>query len=38
MMVKEYEEGGLKALDIECINGTIKINWIKSFLKNENSF
>ena len=36
-LVKGYEEGGLKAIDIDCINGTIKINWLRSFLKNENS-
>lgn len=33
-MVQEYE-GGLKAFDTECINGTIKINWLRSFLKNS---
>lgn len=27
MMVKEYEEGGLKAIDIDSINGTLKMNW-----------
>lgn len=37
MLVKEYE-GGLKALEIEFINAKIKINWLKSFLKNEKSF
>ena len=37
-MVKEYEEGGLKAIDIERINKTIKINWLRSFLKHEKRF
>lgn len=37
-MVKEYEEGDLKAIDIECINGTIKTNWLRSFLKHEKRF
>lgn len=37
-LVKDVEEGGLKAIDIECINATIKTNWLRSFLKNENSF
>lgn len=35
--VKRYEEGGLKAIDIDCINGTIKINWLRSLLRDENS-
>lgn len=33
IMVKEDEEVGLKAIDIECSNGTIKINWLRLFLK-----
>lgn len=36
-LVKGYEEGGLKAIDIDCINGTIKMNWLRALLKNENS-
>lgn len=35
-MVREYEEGGFKAIDTDFINSTIKINWLRSFLKNEN--
>lgn len=37
-MVKEYEEGGVKAIDFDCINGTIKINWLRHFLKQPEQF
>lgn len=36
-MSKEYEEGGLIDINIDCISDTIKINRLKSLLKNENS-
>lgn len=37
-MTKEFEDGGLNAIDIDFdfINGPLKINWIKSFLNNNN--
>ncbi len=36
--MKYYEVGGLQAIDFDCMNGTIKINWLKKCLINENSF
>uniref|UniRef100_A0A8C6K9W5 Reverse transcriptase domain-containing protein n=1 Tax=Nothobranchius furzeri TaxID=105023 RepID=A0A8C6K9W5_NOTFU len=35
-LIKDYEEGGLKAIDFEIMNGILKINWLRSFLKNDN--
>lgn len=37
-IVKDYKEGGLQAIDFDCMNGTFKINWLKNFLINNNSF
>ncbi len=37
-LVKNYEDGGLQALDFDCINGTLKIKWLRSFVANNNSF
>uniref|UniRef100_A0A8C6M6K1 Reverse transcriptase domain-containing protein n=1 Tax=Nothobranchius furzeri TaxID=105023 RepID=A0A8C6M6K1_NOTFU len=37
-MVKEIKDGGLKVIDFNCLNGTLKINWLKSWLKNPNAF
>ncbi len=28
-LVKDYKEGGLQAIDFDCLNGTFKINWLK---------
>jgi len=36
ILVKEYEEGELKTIDVECINGRLLLKRI--FLKIENSF
>ncbi len=36
--MKDYKEGGLQAIDFDCMNGTFKINWLKFFLINESSF
>ncbi len=33
-MIKQYKDGGLQAIDFDYINGTLKINWLKSFLNN----
>lgn len=38
IIIKDFENGGLQAIDFDCINGTLKINWLKSFLMNGNSF
>uniref|UniRef100_A0A3B3H8X0 Uncharacterized protein n=1 Tax=Oryzias latipes TaxID=8090 RepID=A0A3B3H8X0_ORYLA len=38
VMLTDYEEEGLKTIDVECLDGTIKINWLRSFLKNEKGF
>lgn len=35
-MSKEYENGGLQAIDFDFINGTLKLNWLKSFLSKDN--
>nr|XP_023666313.1 uncharacterized protein LOC111843186 [Paramormyrops kingsleyae] len=36
-MIKQYKDGGLQAIDFDSINGTLKINYLKSLL-NQNSF
>ncbi|KAF3851853.1 hypothetical protein F7725_005208 [Dissostichus mawsoni] len=36
-LVKEYEKGGIKALDFESMIGTIKIKWLKAFLSQPES-
>ena len=35
-IIKEYEDGGIKALDFECLNAVLKLKWLKSFLLNRN--
>lgn len=37
-MVKEVKDGGLKVIDFDCLNGTLKINWLKSWIKNSDLF
>lgn len=37
-MVKDTKDGGLKVIDFDCLNGTLKINWLKSWIKHSNSF
>lgn len=34
-MIRNYEEGGVRAIDFECIDGTIKTNWLKQFLNKK---
>ncbi len=34
-MIKQYKDGGLQAIDFDSINGTLKINWLKSLLNNK---
>ena len=34
-MTKEYKDGGLQAIDFDSINGTLKMNWLKSSLNNK---
>ena len=36
-LVQKYENGGLQAIDFDCLNGTLKIKWLKSFLSNTDS-
>uniref|UniRef100_A0A3B3D2N2 Reverse transcriptase domain-containing protein n=1 Tax=Oryzias melastigma TaxID=30732 RepID=A0A3B3D2N2_ORYME len=36
-LTKKYEDGGLQAIEFNSLNGTLKINWLKSFVKNQNS-
>lgn len=37
-LMKDYKEGGLQAIDLDCMNGTFKIKWLKNFLINNDSF
>ena len=37
-VVKYFRQGGLKAIDFYCLNGMIKVNWLKAFLKNSDAF
>lgn len=37
-MIKDYEEGGLKTIDFDIMNGVIKLKWLQSFINNESSF
>jgi len=37
-LVQDYENGGLQAFDFYCMNGMLKIKWLKHFITNENSF
>uniref|UniRef100_A0A3P9J195 Reverse transcriptase domain-containing protein n=1 Tax=Oryzias latipes TaxID=8090 RepID=A0A3P9J195_ORYLA len=37
-MVKEFKDGGLKVIDFDSLNGTLKINWLKSWIKHNQSF
>ena len=36
--VKDYEEGGVNAIDFDIMNGVLKLKWLQSFLKNSDSF
>lgn len=36
LLTKKYEDGGLEAIDFEFMNGTLKINWLKSLLNTNN--
>lgn len=33
-LLKNYEEGGIKAIDFEIMNGMLKVKWLQSFLRN----
>ncbi|KAF7650888.1 hypothetical protein LDENG_00119260 [Lucifuga dentata] len=35
-MIKDFKDGGLQAIDFDFIHGTLKINWLKGFLNNNN--
>lgn len=37
-LVKNYEDGGLNAIDFDIMNGVLKLKWLKSYLTNRNSF
>lgn len=37
-MVKDIKNGDLKVIDFDCLNVTLKINWLKSWLKHSNLF
>ena len=32
-MIKDYEDGGTKAIDFEIMNGILKIKWLRSFFQ-----
>ena len=34
-LIKDYDEGGIKAIDFGIMNGILKIKWLQSFLKND---
>ena len=36
IMISDYENGGLKMIDIKVFNRTLKSGWIKKYLDNEN--
>jgi hypothetical protein len=36
-MVKEYEHGGLRAIDFESLLGTFRIKWLKECLTKSQS-
>lgn len=36
-LVKEYDKGGIKALEFESMVGTFKLNWLKAYLSQPNS-
>lgn len=35
--VQDLSEGGLKAIDFECMNRTLKLNWLKHCVKSPGS-
>ena len=35
-MISDYENGGLKMIDIKVFNRALKSSWIKKYLDNEN--
>ncbi len=37
-MVKAIKDGGLKVIDFVCFNGTLKTNWLKSWIEYSQSF
>lgn len=37
-MVKEIKYGGLKVIDFDCLNGTLKINWLKFWFNKSDIF
>lgn len=37
-LTKPFEEDGLQAIDFETLNATLKLNCLKSFLKNKHNF
>ena len=36
-MINDFSEGGLKMIDIESFNKSLKSSWIKKYLDPENS-
>ena len=37
VMINDFSEGGLKMIDIESFNKSLKSSWIKKYLDPENS-
>ena len=35
-MIKEYDKGGLKIIDIQNLNASLKIKWVQSYLNTDN--
>lgn len=34
-VVKSYEDGGIKVIDLEIMNGVLKLKWLQSFLRSS---
>ena len=35
-MINDYDEGGLKMIDIQSVNESLKIRWIQGYVNNDN--
>ena len=35
-MINEYDKGGLKMIDIQSLNASLKIKWVQSYLNTDN--
>lgn len=35
-LIRTYEDGGGNAIDFDCMNGMLKIRWLKNYIQNKN--